>query len=374
MGGFLKNAAVAIAALLVIFLLTEIFLRLFFPQNLNITQLDSEKIFEHKPGISTVLQRLEFKTHVRISSQGLRDREYAVQKPEGVKRIAVLGDSFVFGFGVEENEAFAKVLERLLNGNNSRGKYEVMNFGISAYGTEQEYLLLRDTVAAFHPDMVVLSFFPNDLKENVKYNLFEVQNSTLIQTPKKDVGFSLKVRNMVSWHSHLYSLFYFSVIDNKKISNLLIGMHLLNPSTKDPKADFNTLIYSNEQSKEYEQAFQKTLLLLDAMKKYLDERNIHFMVLVSPAKEQVDEGMMQKFASENGLNDINRTRVQDELVPWLKKEGIAAINPLDEFRQKNINNTFYFIVDGHWNVEGHTLVAEILRDNILKSNMPSKNK
>src|SRR5687767_11443699 len=42
-----------------------------------------------------------FKTRVRINSRGLRDREFAYSRTPGRQRCLVLGDSFVFGWGVE---------------------------------------------------------------------------------------------------------------------------------------------------------------------------------------------------------------------------------------------------------------------------------
>ena len=59
-------------------------------------------------------QTLIWPTKVNINKAGFRDYEYSVDKPEGVFRIAVLGDSLIFGFGVNLEDTFPKVLERML--------------------------------------------------------------------------------------------------------------------------------------------------------------------------------------------------------------------------------------------------------------------
>ena len=65
--------------------------------------------------------------HPEISTQGLRDREFAVPKPPGLLRILVLGDSVAFGHGVAASEAFPRVLEDLLN--SADRPVEVVNGG-----------------------------------------------------------------------------------------------------------------------------------------------------------------------------------------------------------------------------------------------------
>ena len=45
---------------------------------------------------------------LKINSRGLRDREYSLQKPPGTKRILVLGDSYVWGYGVSNEERFLR--------------------------------------------------------------------------------------------------------------------------------------------------------------------------------------------------------------------------------------------------------------------------
>ena len=65
---------------------------------------------------------------MRINSRGLRDREYPYAKPAGRKRCLLLGDSYVFGWGVEANETAAKVMEARLAG------VEVINGGCPGWG------------------------------------------------------------------------------------------------------------------------------------------------------------------------------------------------------------------------------------------------
>ncbi|MGB0579989.1 MAG: SGNH/GDSL hydrolase family protein [Limisphaerales bacterium] len=108
-----------------------------------------------------------------INSKGLRDREYPYEKPAGVKRILVLGDSFAWGYGVGDEHIFTEVLEEKLAGGEQ--KWDVINAGVSGYGTDQEYLFLKNEGLKYQPDVVLLAFYlRNDPVNNtglVQYGL-----------------------------------------------------------------------------------------------------------------------------------------------------------------------------------------------------------
>lgn len=114
---------------------------------------------------------VECPSHVRINSDGLRDREHSSAKPPGVLRVAVLGDSFTEALQVPMERDFCSVLERRLGGCEALRdlRPEVINFGVSGYGTAQELITLQRKVWKYSPDVVVLAYFPgNDLYDNAR--------------------------------------------------------------------------------------------------------------------------------------------------------------------------------------------------------------
>ena len=127
----------------------------------------------------------EGSAEVRISSAGTRDRERIVVKPRDVWRVAVLGDSFTDALQVPEDKRFTSVMERLLAGCDAGGgrRVEVLNFGVSGFGTAQEYLLLKDRVPRYAPDVVVLAFLPvvGATSANEAARITNLQHSTLVR-------------------------------------------------------------------------------------------------------------------------------------------------------------------------------------------------
>jgi len=95
---------------------------------------------------------------VRHNSLGLRDIEHdTAVKPT----IAFIGDSFVWGYDVEQNERFTEALRAKLPGQ------RIVNAGVTAYGTDQELLLLLRLWDRIKPDVVVLMVcVDNDRKDN----------------------------------------------------------------------------------------------------------------------------------------------------------------------------------------------------------------
>jgi lysophospholipase L1-like esterase len=97
---------------------------------------------------------------IRTNSEGFRDNEYARGKPPGKMRIAMIGDSFVLGWGVPFEDTMAKVLERELNAPGDR--FEVINMGVGNYDSVMELELFKLKGLAFRPDIVLLVYFVND--------------------------------------------------------------------------------------------------------------------------------------------------------------------------------------------------------------------
>jgi lysophospholipase L1-like esterase len=101
----------------------------------------------------------DFDVRYSTNDRGLRGANWP--RPTGSERIAVLGDSFTFGLGVNDDETFVQ----LLNAGGSGATY--LNVGIAGYSTDQQLLYLRDRLATWQVDQLVLVvYLANDLLDN----------------------------------------------------------------------------------------------------------------------------------------------------------------------------------------------------------------
>src|SRR5258708_22238780 len=105
---------------------------------------------------------------VHHNSRGFRDVEHTPEKNKA--RVLFVGDSFVWGYDVEAPERFTDKLQARLPGK------EVINLGVSGYGTDQEYLILKREFDYYRPDVVYLMFCGNDRegnRSNVNYGYYK---------------------------------------------------------------------------------------------------------------------------------------------------------------------------------------------------------
>ena len=113
--------------------------------------------FDLKPGYDAIL----FGQRYTTNSRGLRDREYDLEKPEDVYRIALLGSSIDMGWGVATLDTYENLLEGWLNAEASRRgmarRFEVLNFAVAAYGPVQRYDVFHRKALAYRPDLVLFS-------------------------------------------------------------------------------------------------------------------------------------------------------------------------------------------------------------------------
>ena len=96
---------------------------------------------------------------------GCRDRDYASPPPKQTVRILALGDGFTSGIGVHEKDTFARQLERELNGQSRTSQpagYEVINCGVSGYGTHEQRLFFELFGTKYQPDIVLVTMAWND--------------------------------------------------------------------------------------------------------------------------------------------------------------------------------------------------------------------
>ncbi len=102
---------------------------------------------------------------VESNRDGFRDRDYELDKSEGVFRILVLGDSYTEGRQVAAEHRFTNRLEERLRDDGVHA--EVMNYGLSGYGTAQELEVLKHFGPIYRPDLVLVAFLHhNDIRNN----------------------------------------------------------------------------------------------------------------------------------------------------------------------------------------------------------------
>ena len=279
---------------------------------------------------------------VRINSLGLRGKEVSRQKPEGVKRVLVVGDSYVFGLGVDEEHTFTTHLERLLNDRfPDDAGYEVVNMGVTGYSTDQEYILFQELGMKLSPDLVILVTCDNDFlanTENFAYRryykpFFELDSDrklSLRGSPVPRLSRSQRVKLFLGQESTLWNF-----VRSRRSRDLTPFLEFFEVDV--------TQTSSNSQ--------------MDIT-----------AALITEFAERVDAAGA-RFLSINTAHRGEMTPLFHVLRPKLERPGINQLG-LEEFlgnaRHDAPDMLWDFGEDKHWNRDAHRLAAEIISGHLFR--------
>ena len=162
----LRTLGIHLAIWLATFAIIELALRVADPRVLREGQSERTIAYRHDAALgwaplpdSEFTVTAERPIHAKHNSLGLRDIELGAS---GKPRILFVGDSFVWGNDVEAGERFTDLLRQRIS------SHEIVNAGVSGYGTDQEYLWLQRLWDRIKPQVVVLMFTViNDRWDNI---------------------------------------------------------------------------------------------------------------------------------------------------------------------------------------------------------------
>lgn len=172
---FLFSCLALLISVIIFAILGEIVIRLFLKERFRIVADERNLTYKYHEELGWVplANNQKYFTggrriFVQHNNRGFRDHEHGIKdKP----RIVFLGDSFVWGYDVEQYQRFTEKLQKLIPA------WEVINLGISGYGTDQEYLLIQKHFEYYKPEIVCLIFCQDNDEEdnmsNFRYGYFK---------------------------------------------------------------------------------------------------------------------------------------------------------------------------------------------------------
>lgn len=176
------NALLILVSLTVSLAIVEISLRLFYPKYQyaaeSIFDRSSIRIWERKP--NTHYKRIHPDTGqshtVYHNNLALRQhRNFTEQDIESSTNLGFFGDSFTENLRLPAQYSLTEPLDYLLN--KRVPKFNVLNFGVDGYGTDQEYLYYRDAKYSHNLNYVFYIFCLNDLRNIYENNLFTLNDA-----------------------------------------------------------------------------------------------------------------------------------------------------------------------------------------------------
>ncbi len=314
--------------------------------------------------------------------QGFRsDREFSREPAPGILRILALGDSFMAGFRVGQDETLTHLEDAWINRKYGQGEIlvaEIEDPSIALYYLDKFGLQLK-------PQIVLLGItLGNDiiqayqgLDAHGRYILTIENGAVHIETNKNSlIGFEelaaykippeyLKpetpterfIRRAGRWltRRHLLRRFY------QQHEAITSWGDRDNLSLFDPNNGFG--VFADPLPPKIEEAYQRLFRILEAFALLCHQHHILFAVQIFPQRYQVQPEDWARAVAEYGLNAsmFNLMGPNEKISAFCREHGIICIDPTAAMAKwySETKKTMYLPRgDMHWNKEGHHVFFE----------------
>ncbi len=379
----LKNLTLMMISILVILLVCELIMRIFYGtpssemahfslSQSKYYQRDNEMMFAPRKNIRGEHNKKgSFSSTFQTNSRGLRDKEYKLNKTEGIKRIVVLGDSFTWGFGVNNDEIYTERLESILPNT------EVINLGVTAYQLWQEIIYLKREGIKYHPDIVIVGFSLNDIwrESNRKRNLDSNANVGIEmiseQSNTESYFFILRqyLKKYIIQKSALCTFINDRINTNKSLVKSLAYLGIKPPLTGFEKLDMNITPALREYPNSLVQSWEATKSELRQLKRITADLGIRLIIVSIPSVQSIQEKTFMHTITFSifETKDFDLDKPYQLLKEFADKENIEVVIPVSVFRHMHKEGrVLYLKRDMHFNAAGHELFANAIADYLNK--------
>jgi len=319
----------------------------------------------HVPNFDGWIRTREYTSRVTINSLGLRGPERGYDRPDGVRRVLFLGDSFIEAAQVAEAEGVVGRVEGALNAR-ADARYEVLNGGVAGWGQHQQLAFLEAEGLRYGAEVLVLVLYlGNDLADNS----FELQGQPRRPTEPYwvfDDGGQLR---RVDWsprseetaamtallrrRTMLWNVFETAVLSKITGDNA--------PDDGDEEFRSRQMVaFSTTDEDRAERAWRITLALVERIVRIAEREQMTAAVVAAPAMFQVYSDDWARLLQDADLRrtDWSADRPNRVLSRRAHRLAVPVLDLLPAFRAAARDGaTLYYPSDRHWTPAGHALAA-----------------
>ncbi len=352
----LRTSSIVKLALLGLYSLVfaELFLRIFSPQAILPRYVTGSDIGIRKNVGNAVYWHYtpEIEVEMRINSAGIRsDREFPFEKPEGVCRIVILGDSFFMSYEVTLENSYGSRLETRLAtlGHNC----EVINLAVSGFGTAESLIQLQEVGLKYDPDFVVLEWHQTDPSDNLRSGLFALENNQLVRKaasflPAIETRDKLMEYSVYRWliqNCHLYTAIRYNLA--QFVKGILLKVK--SAATSEQQIAVNDNVNTTSNVLEQPPLVDLDSSLVNKIAEVAKTNNAKTLLLDIPWK-RFDEKIVSSF---------------DQLIGKTSAD-VLKLSPVADFEQLLTENVKLYYVKGHkhFTPVGYDVLARISAEKI----------
>ena len=346
------GVALLTGGLLLACLLVEGIARVFFPewgprtaQLTNFWKFDEVYGWSHTPGIQGVFPMDGRDSKVSINARGFRGPEIPYERSPGRKRAVVLGDSFVWGFGVDYEDTFLAGLGRQFP------NVDVIGLGVSGYSTDQELILYRNEGRKYQADLVIVVIAANDLSGNTSIEEYLIYSKPAfvigeggllpVNQPAMRTSLVKRLGVQLAWRSYVLTGLQ-RYLYERKVAETLAHQSSQTLGKKEDEGE----IRSETESRKFlkSASWQITIRLLQQFKEEVDREGSDLLVVF--------------------VEGVHPSR---DVASYLRKFQIESVVMENYIGQTDLSA---HLSDGlHWSPNGHRVVAEVIGNWLVSSRL-----
>jgi len=343
---FFRKAAIILLQIVAVMFAVEITARIIFPDIANnslylkraysrllnsaVTFKPDSDNYSHKYGFTlssnaeNTRTSSEFTYTRKTNSAGFRTKEVQPGNADEY-RIMLLGDSMMFGVGVEESDMISSLLE-----DHGEPGLSVYNYSVSGYNTVQELIVAKEHVDSLKPDHIILGFFiANDLIPNAIAFIDNEGNYSTSAEMKRKIKRNLK--------EHL-GLFFEST------ALRIVALRAYIPRLRYQIATSDDVI-------------SKSYALLREFDNLANDRDIRFSVVIMHPRDSVQGGIVEDWSNSRHAGQL--------IYSFCMRDSIDVLNIIDYMNTAEHKNNYFFKEDGHPNKQGNAVIAEAIYKDLV---------
>lgn len=314
----------------------------------------------------------EYDVTYRTNQLGLRGSDFP-QKQPGELRILAVGNSFVEGWGVEENQTFTSVAGNVLRASSEKTGHprpiRIVNGGISGYGAAQAYLNSRELWSAVSPDVVLMAYIGTMVSADAKYlksagrdrngiaqglSADAVLQGGTGEAAESQTRLMPWVETASRW-SALIRLVRNRFANEAEINRIKIG---------DPASD---LLAVYRPDSDAQQLLQPTLQHVSALAELARKKDARFILLYLPMPFQLSDAAWDQGRKAYRLAGKGNDREIAAVKSFCSAQHLDCLFP-DELLREAIAakgaRDIYYSYDFHLTVEGNRILGSWLGDQV----------
>ena len=342
-----------LGVLLVLAVIGEISLRLFSDAGRSISRRDDHvgRTLKRNLDVEIHVAEADRRVRIRTNRDGFRSPDRPHAKPQGVRRLAVLGDSYVQATAMRDDDMMTSRLERHLGEG-----WEVHNFGHSGFSTAQALIAWRHYAKAYAPDVALYVF---TLRNDVKNNYQPIDPGGAARPYfDLDKNGALTLRGVKPSRNPFRAL-----LDNSHLYKWQMDVTGRLGSVLRPRdvGVWEYHVLNTDSAPELEEAWKVTEALFAQLRQEVEAAGARFAFTYVPVMAHYDadeRAYVAELLGPDRTKSLDVAAGERRLKDGLARLRMPLISFLDAFAASCAAGTKVNFLHGHWNEEGQRIVAE----------------